>query len=119
MNDETKDLIPSVFEVSLEAQLRAVRPLRQGQPVATESRHRKGLSQVDMAFDILKKSRSTYLRHPAHPNSVRRNGRSRKPGFFPHQEGRSRRPFSAPGKEHLRGASGGAMSLLSEFLVLT
>jgi len=57
MNDETKDLILSVFESSLEAQLRAVRRLRQGEPPA-DPRRRKGLSQVDMAFDILKRTRS-------------------------------------------------------------
>ena len=57
MNDETKDLILSVFEASLEAQLRAVRRLRQGEPSAAEPRRRKGRSQVDMAFDILKKAR--------------------------------------------------------------
>jgi hypothetical protein len=57
MNDETKDLILSVFEASLEAQLRAVRRLRQGKPPA-QPRPRKGMSQVDMAFDILKKARS-------------------------------------------------------------
>ena len=58
MNDETKDLILSVFEASLEAQLRAVRRLRQGdQSLAVPSR-RTGLSQVDMAFDILKKARA-------------------------------------------------------------
>lgn len=58
MNDETKDLILSVFEASLEAQLRAVRRLRHGEPSPTRSRPAKGLSQVDMAFDILKKARS-------------------------------------------------------------
>lgn len=58
MNDETKDLILSVFEASLEAQLRAVRRLRQGEPAAAESRPRKSLSQVGMAYDILKKARS-------------------------------------------------------------
>ena len=58
MNDETKDLILSAFEASLEAQLRAVRRLRQGQPDNAKPRRRKGLSQVDMAFDILKKARS-------------------------------------------------------------
>jgi hypothetical protein len=57
MNDETKDLILSVFEASLEAQLRAVRRLRQGD-TPTEPRRRTGLSQVNMAFDILKKARS-------------------------------------------------------------
>jgi hypothetical protein len=57
MNDETKDVILSVFEASLEAQLRAVRRLRQGEP-AVVPRPRKGRSQVDMAFDILKKARA-------------------------------------------------------------
>lgn len=58
MNDELKDLILGVFEASLEAQLRAVRRLRQGPNAAAEPRRRKGLSQVDMAFDILKKARA-------------------------------------------------------------
>ena len=57
MNDDTKDLILSVFETSLEAQLRAVRRLRQGAGPAGEPRQRKSLSQVDMACDILKKAR--------------------------------------------------------------
>lgn len=57
MNDETKDVILSVFEASLEAQLRAVRRLRRGEP-AVVPRPRKDLSQVDMAFDILKKTRA-------------------------------------------------------------
>ena len=58
MNDETKDLILSVFESSLEAQLRAVRRLRQDEPASPAPRRREGLSQVDMAFDILKKALS-------------------------------------------------------------
>jgi hypothetical protein len=58
MNDEARDLIFSVFETSLEAQLRAVRRLRQGEPSPAAPRPRKSLSQVDMAFDILKKARS-------------------------------------------------------------
>jgi hypothetical protein len=58
MDHEAKDLILSVFEASLEAQLRAVRRLRQGEPASLEPRHRKSMSQVDMAFDILKKARS-------------------------------------------------------------
>jgi hypothetical protein len=58
MNDDLKDVILTVFEASLEAQLRAVRRLRQGPQPPAEPRRRKGLSQVDMAFDILKKVRS-------------------------------------------------------------
>jgi len=58
MNDDARDLILSVFEASLEAQLRAVRRLRQGEPSAAEPRQRKGLSQVDLAFDILKRARA-------------------------------------------------------------
>jgi len=58
MNDEAKDLILSVFEASLEAQLRAVRRLRHPQSATAEPRRRKSMSQVDMALDILKKARS-------------------------------------------------------------
>jgi hypothetical protein len=58
MNDDARNLILSVFEASLEAQLRAVRRLRQGDPATPAPRPRKSMSQVDMAFDILKKSRS-------------------------------------------------------------
>ena len=59
MNDDaTKDLILSVFEASLGAQLRAVRRLRQGEQPTEPTRKRKGLSQVGMAFDILKKAKS-------------------------------------------------------------
>ena len=57
MNDETKDHILSVFEASLEAQLRAVCRLRRGQATAAGPRRNKGLSQIDMAFDILRKAR--------------------------------------------------------------
>ena len=57
MNEELKTLILDVFEASLEAQLRAVRRLRQpeSQPAP---RRRSGRSQVDMAHDILKKART-------------------------------------------------------------
>lgn len=58
MDDAVKDVILSVFEASLKAQLRAVRRLRQGEPPSSAQRRRKGLSQVDMAFDILKKARA-------------------------------------------------------------
>jgi hypothetical protein len=58
MNDETKDLILGIFEASLEAQLRAVRRLRQGEADPAAPRPRKSLSQVDMAFDILEKARA-------------------------------------------------------------
>jgi hypothetical protein len=58
MNDDPKDIILSAFEASLEAQLRAVRRLRQGKPEGAAARPKKGLSQVDMAYDILKKART-------------------------------------------------------------
>ena len=60
MNNETRDLILGVFEASLEAQLRAVRRLRHGETAPAELRPRKGLSQVDMAFDILKRARTPF-----------------------------------------------------------
>ena len=58
MNDDPKDIILSAFEASLEAQLRAVRRLRQGKSEGAAARPKKGLSQVDMAYDILKKART-------------------------------------------------------------
>ena len=58
MNDDLKECILSIFEASLEAQLRAVRRLRQGHPDAARPIRRKGPSQVDMAFDVLKKARA-------------------------------------------------------------
>jgi hypothetical protein len=56
MPDDLKDSILSIFEASLDAQLRAVRRLRQGTPDPAAVRPRRGLSQVDMAFDILKRA---------------------------------------------------------------
>jgi hypothetical protein len=58
MNDNPKDIILSAFEASLEAQLRAIRRLRQGKTEAAPARPKKGLAQVNMAFDILKKARA-------------------------------------------------------------
>ena len=56
MPDDLKDSLLSIFEASLEAQLRAVRRLRGGSPVPAPPRPRASLSQVDMALDILKKA---------------------------------------------------------------
>jgi len=58
MNDDINDIILSVFEASLEAQLRAIRRLRQGQTEEAQPRPEKGRSQVDMAYDILKRARN-------------------------------------------------------------
>jgi HB1, ASXL, restriction endonuclease HTH domain len=58
MNDDIKDTVFSAFEASLEAQLRAIRRLRQGRPEVIQPRPKKGRSQVDMAYDILKKART-------------------------------------------------------------
>lgn len=57
MTDNPRDLILGIFEASLEAQLRAVRRLRHPPADAVQPRSKKGMSQVDMAFDILKKAR--------------------------------------------------------------
>ena len=58
MGDDIKDLILSTVEASLDAQLRAVRRLRRGQGEAERPGRRKGLSQVDMAYDVLKRART-------------------------------------------------------------
>ena len=49
-----KSVVLDAFEVSLEAQLRAIRRLKKGK--AEKPRVRKGLSQVDMAHDILRRA---------------------------------------------------------------
>jgi hypothetical protein len=58
MNDDIKDIILSAFEASLEAQIRAIRRLRQGQTEEARPRPKRGRSQVDMAYDILKRARN-------------------------------------------------------------
>jgi hypothetical protein len=58
MADDLKDSILSIFEASLEAQLRAVRRLREGEPDPQRAGRRSGLSQSDMAYDILKKAQA-------------------------------------------------------------
>ena len=65
MNDDIKYVAISAFEASLEAQLRAIRRLRQGQTEETQRRPNKGRSQVDMAYDILKK-----VRTPLHVSEI-------------------------------------------------
>jgi len=58
--DETilKEVILETMEASLEAQLRAVRRLRSGEEKPRAKTGPKGMSQVDMAFDILQRARS-------------------------------------------------------------
>ena len=58
MSDITRDAILEVLEASLDAQLRAVRRLRKAPQGEAAPRRRRGLSQVDMAFDVLKKAGS-------------------------------------------------------------
>jgi hypothetical protein len=52
--DAIEAAVLHAIEVSLEAQLKAVRRLRAVPPEV--SPHRKGMSQVDMAYDILKRA---------------------------------------------------------------
>lgn len=58
MPDDLKDSILSVFEASLEAQLRAVRRLRAGEPERPQAGHRPSLSHIDMAHNVLKKAKT-------------------------------------------------------------
>jgi hypothetical protein len=58
MNDDLRDSVLAIFEASLDAQLRAVRRLRHRTPEGAGPRRTKGLSQVEMAYDILGKARS-------------------------------------------------------------
>jgi len=58
MADDLKDTILSTIEASLDAQLRAVRRLRKGEPAGNKASRKSRLSQVDMAYDVLKKARA-------------------------------------------------------------
>lgn len=51
---QIKSAVLDAFEVSLDAQLRAIRRLKQDK--AEPRRARKGMSQVDMAYDILQRA---------------------------------------------------------------
>lgn len=53
-----KSTILNTIEASLEAQLRAVRRLKSGEPNGKPRTSRKGMSQVDMAYDILKRAKA-------------------------------------------------------------
>jgi len=55
--DEIREVILEVVENGLEAQLRAVRRLRQPAAAPDRSRPEKSMSQTEMAYDILKKPR--------------------------------------------------------------
>lgn len=58
MDNDVRDALLDVFEATIDAQLRAVRRLRKPTPAPAPKPPRPGLSQVDMAYDILKKARS-------------------------------------------------------------
>ena len=58
MKEDLRDTVLSAFETSLDAQLRAVRRLRKGQTSESKASRPTRLSQVDMAYDILKKARA-------------------------------------------------------------
>lgn len=58
MSENLRDTVLSAIEESLDAQLRAVRRLRKGESVEANPRRRARLSQVDLAYDILKKAKA-------------------------------------------------------------
>jgi hypothetical protein len=58
MADDLRDIVLSTIETSLDAQLRAVRRLRKREKPEVKPTRKSRLSQVDMAFDILKKART-------------------------------------------------------------
>lgn len=58
MKEDLRNTILSAFEESLDAQLRAVRRLRKGPSIREKTSRKTRLSQVNMAYDILKKARA-------------------------------------------------------------
>ena len=68
MDENLRDTLLEVIESSLEAQLRAVRRLRAPLPgnrkvvASAEKRQNEGMSQIDMAYDILSSGRSLHIK---------------------------------------------------------
>lgn len=58
MKSAVRDVVLEAVEISLDAQLRAVRRLRKGPVEPTAPRRKKRMSQVDMAYDILTAAQS-------------------------------------------------------------
>ena len=56
MPNDIKDTILSTIEASLDAQLRAVRRLRKSEKPEVKPSRKSRLSQVDMAYDVLRKA---------------------------------------------------------------
>jgi len=56
MSNDVRDTILSTIEASLDAQLRAVRRLRKGEKPEAKPARKSRLSQVNMAYDVLKKA---------------------------------------------------------------
>jgi septation ring formation regulator EzrA len=56
MVDDLRDTLLTTIEASLDAQLRAVRRLRKGEKPENKPVRKSRLSQVDMAYDVLKKA---------------------------------------------------------------
>lgn len=55
-DDPVRDAVLEAIEASLDAQLRAVRRLRRGARESKPRSRAKGMSQVDLAFDILQRA---------------------------------------------------------------
>ena len=53
-----KEVILGTIEASLDAQLRAVRKLKAGKESPKSLGHKKGMSQIDMAYDILQREKA-------------------------------------------------------------
>ena len=56
MSDDIRDTILAAIEESLDAQLRAIRRLHKGEKPEGKRPRKSRLSQVDMAYDVLKKA---------------------------------------------------------------
>jgi transposase len=56
MSNDLRDVVLSAIEASLDAQLRAVRRLRKEGRVSAGPPRKSRLSQVDIAYDILRKA---------------------------------------------------------------
>jgi len=56
MSNDIRETILSTIEASLDAQLRAVRRLRKGEKFEAKQSRKSRMSQVDMAYEVLKRA---------------------------------------------------------------
>ena len=79
MESKIPEWFLSFYENLLSAQLRSVRQLKSPKPRKGKEREKKGMSNMDMALDILRRAQRRQGGHRARPEERRRETRAAAP----------------------------------------